>query len=387
MIICTSCKSLFSPERDGRSCPHCSSPLSDAYSDLKALEPVLVPIVLKERTRYGLDGLTGGLEFVVINTEPECQCNAVTELLATTGFEFREAYDEGDIRTAVLGLEGSADIIVRSRLIGGNPFAAVNDFPGAEAFPNTRLETFVFSTPDIERYVSIQKSRGVRFLTDEIVRTDTYSFIQTEPSPYTGNSVGLVQWHGASRTYMHGVAKPLDWRFGKPQLPHLSNIGCLDHAATRVRAEERDAAIVEFMLLTDYHFDFAILVKSLNSITNVARLTRKDFAMVFTSGERPYIDDEVTGPTERFTHRYGPRTHHIAFHTERIEDTVAALLGDGMKFLLELAGSREDGLKQIFSEPSPNTYLVTEYIHRYNGFDGFFTRSNVTELTRATERQ
>jgi hypothetical protein len=37
--------------------------------------------------------------------------------------------------------------------------------------------------------------------------------------------------------------------------------------------------------------------------------------------------------------------------------------------------------------PSPHTLLVNEYIHRYEGFDGFFTRGNVEMLTKATERQ
>ena len=58
-----------------------------------------------------------------------------------------------------------------------------------------------------------------------------------------------------------------------------------------------------------------------------------------------------------------------------------------MRFLIELVGSPEEGLRQTFTEASKNTLLVTEYIHRYGDFDGFFTRSNVTRLTAATERQ
>ena len=58
-----------------------------------------------------------------------------------------------------------------------------------------------------------------------------------------------------------------------------------------------------------------------------------------------------------------------------------------MKFLLDLVGSEKEGLKQIFSEPSSSTLIVNEYIHRYGGFDGFFTRSNVEKLTEATARQ
>ena len=96
---------------------------------------------------------------------------------------------------------------------------------------------------------------------------------------------------------------------------------------------------------------------------------------------------EESGPTEKFIHNFGLRVHHVALHTENIDEVFAGLKRNGMKFLVELVGSPEEGLKQTFSETSPNTFLVTEYIHRYGDFDGFFTKSNVTELTRATERQ
>ncbi|HOC66533.1 MAG TPA: hypothetical protein PKG62_04005 [Methanothrix soehngenii] len=119
----------------------------------------------------------------------------------------------------------------------------------------------------------------------------------------------------------------------------------------------------------------------------MARLSHSDFAMVFTSGIAPYVSREVSGPTEKFISNFGPRVHHIAFQTEEIEATVDALEKDGMKFLLPLVGSPEEGLKQILSQPSENTLLVTEYIHRYGDFDAFFTRSNVTKLTAATDKQ
>jgi len=50
-------------------------------------------------------------------------------------------------------------------------------------------------------------------------------------------------------------------------------------------------------------------------------------------------------------------------------------------------GSEDEGLKQTFSAPSPHTMIINEYIHRYKGFDGFFTKSNVEMLTRATAKQ
>jgi hypothetical protein len=141
------------------------------------------------------------------------------------------------------------------------------------------------------------------------------------------------------------------------------------------------------MQLTNYHFDFAIYVKLFNSITNVARLSSEDFAMVFTSGVVPYKNDEESGPTEKFIHNYGTRVHHMAFHTENIEETFSQLKQNQMEFLIGLVGSENDGLKQTFTKPSPSTLLVNEYIHRYGDFDGFFTKNNVTRLTEATNQQ
>ena len=77
----------------------------------------------------------------------------------------------------------------------------------------------------------------------------------------------------------------------KPLHQHLKNISVLDHTATRVRAQDRIAAILEFIALTNYHYDFAVHVKSLNSITSVARSKKDDFAMVFTSGITSYSND------------------------------------------------------------------------------------------------
>jgi 4-hydroxyphenylpyruvate dioxygenase-like putative hemolysin len=199
--------------------------------------------------------------------------------------------------------------------------------------------------------------------------------------------LGVIQWTGEQGRYETRWSKPLDWNLKKPKHDHLRNIRWLDHAAARVKAQDRNSAIIEFMKLTNYNFDFAIYVKPLNSITSVARLSPKDFAMVFTSGISPYVSDDVSGPTEKFIHNYGTRVHHIAFQTEAIEDTYNSLVRDEMKFLVELVGSPEEGLKQTFTEPSGNTLLVNEYIHRYGDFDGFFSRSNVTLLTEATGKQ
>ena len=254
--------------------------------------------------------------------------------------------------------------------------------------PDTRLETFVFSTPDMQEYVRIQKGRGVAVSHRGTRGIGSYSFIQTVPSLFTGNSLGFIEWKGRYTVIPpQGCDRDCSRPVTKPESGYLKNISVLDHTATRVRAQDRTAAILEFLNLTNYHYDFGVHVKSLNSITSVARREPEDFAMVFTSGITPYTTDEESGPTEKFIRNYGTRVHHMAFRTERIEDTVAQLKNDGMGFLLDLVGSEKEGLKQIFSTPSAYTLIINEYIHRYGGFDGFFTRSNVERLTEATGKQ
>lgn len=340
---------------------------------------------LEQRKKAGLDGLVGSLACVIVNTEAGRQKATVEELINFTGLRFVQAFQNPEYMTCVLKTEGSADFLIRSRSGDDNPFAPFNRSPRSQQLPNTRLETFVFETQDIEKYVSIQRERGVEFLTDGIFHTGNFSFIQTVPSSFTGNSIGFIQWEGKRGDYSTDDDRTLDWEFRK--INQFDTVKELDHAATRVKAEHRDAAIIEFMNLTNYTFALAIYVESLNSITSVARLSKEDFAMVFTSGISPYKDDQSSGPTERFIHNYGRRVHHIAFRTEDIDNTFEELKVAGMEFLIDLVGSPEEGLKQTFSNMSKNTLLVNEYIYRYGDFDGFFTKSNVTLLTDATKKQ
>jgi 4-hydroxyphenylpyruvate dioxygenase-like putative hemolysin len=386
--ICSKCLRVFEEPSHGV-CPDCHQGPPHVY-DFKNSDDYLkgkIPLVLEERKKLGLDGLVGGLECVIINTEPDRQKEAVAELLRWTGLELGQTFQDPQYITCVLRTKGSADFLVRSRTGGDNPFVPFNVFPKSKHLPHTRLETFVFCTEDIEEYFSIQKSRGVNFLTPGIIHAPNFSFIQTIPSNLTGNSLGFIQWREGRGDYLTAGSESLDWRMEKPEKGYLKNIGRLDHTATRLEAVDRDAAIIEFMELTNYHFDFAIYVKIFNSITNVARLSAQDFAMVFTSGISPYISDRESGPTEKYIHNYGPRVHHMAFQTENIDETFAALKREGMEFLIELVGSPDEGLKQTFTVESEHTLLVNEYIHRYGDFDGFFTRSNVTMLTGATDKQ
>lgn len=346
-----------------------------------------LPVVMEARRAAGLEGMAGGLEAVVINTEQERLDPAVRELLNDTGLGVTEHFTDPAHHTYVLGTDGPPHILVRNRRSGTNPFGPFNQAEKARALPNTRLETFIFRVRDIESFVEIQRGRGIRFMGKGIEDSQGYRFIQTYPSKFTGNSLGFIEWGGSQRSFAPYGSTVLPISLKKPDHPWLSLVRGLDHTATRVKAAERNSAILEFLSLTGYHFDFAVFVKSLNSITSVARLSKHDFAMVFTSGIVPYAGNAESGPTEMFINNYGTRVHHMAFCTEEIDSVVGELRSHGMNFLVDLVGSPMEGLKQIFSMPSPHTMIVNEYIHRFKGFDGFFTKSNVEALTRATGKQ
>jgi hypothetical protein len=339
------------------------------------------------RRDAGLEGLVGNLDAVIIATEPDHLVPAVYELLRYTGLSCVEAFFEQDVQSYVLSLPDSASVMVRSRDLAQNPFVEINKARMTGPLPNTRLETFIFDAKNLQDYVAIQKDRGVEFLTPSPIESENYSFIQTVPSRFTGNSLGFIEWYGKDYLYIPQRGTSISPDIAKPAYRHLKNISVLDHTATRVRAQDRSEAILEFVALTNYHYDFAVHVKSLNSITSVARRSPDDFAMVFTSGITRFTNVAESGPTEKFIQNFGTRVHHMAFRTTDIEATVETLKKDGMAFLLDLVGSESEGLRQIFSDPSQNTLIVNEYIQRYGDFDGFFTRNNVERLTQATEKQ
>ncbi len=385
-VVCRKCMAVYESE-DHDFCPNCRD---DGVYNFRNSEKYLrkkIQKVLAQREKHGLAGLVGGLEAVIINTELDRQEAVVDEFLRHTGFTFLTGREDAETTRFILQAPNSADLWIQTRKTARNPFIDFNIHPKSQHLPNTRLETFVFETPDIERYYATQKERGVQFLTEKIQEGEDYSFIQTIPSAYTGNSLGFIQWHGEPHQYTSNLCKTLKPRREKQSSSWLQNITYLDHTATRVRAQDRDAAIIEYMDLTNYDFDFAVYVKVFNSITNVARLSGENFAMVFTSGISPFTGIDQSGPTEKFIHNYGTRVHHMAFQTENIDQTYEALKKEGLEYLIELVGSPEEGLKQTFTVPSKHTLLVNEYIHRYGDFDGFFTRSNVTLLTGATDKQ
>lgn len=337
------------------------------------------------RKKAGTDKLLKGLAGIIIRVQEGTVRDSVKELISTTSLEHTASFSHEGYSQAVLQAEKCPTFIVReSREF--NPFWTLNSHPRTVEKPDSRLETFVFETTDIEELVKIQRARGVSF-SSEITDMGSHLFIRTRPSPSTHNSVGYVQFKG-EKTLIPKDAKKGISIIPKPKRDYLGQITILDHAATRITYLDRIPAILEWMNLTGYDFSESVYAACFNSITNVTRLQGKDFAMVFTSGIRPYTGDpSVPEPTEKFVINYGKRVHHLAWQATDVGKVFHGLEKDGQKFLIELVGGPKEGLMQTFTRPSPNTFLVQEYIHRYGDFDGFFTKHNVTKLTGATDRQ
>ena len=70
-----------------------------------------------------------------------------------------------------------------------------------------------------------------------------------------------------------------------------------------------------------------------------------------------------------------------------IDYIVDAIAAQGKGFLLETIGSRQEGLKQIFSSASEFSSLIIEYVQRFGDFHGFFTKENVAQLTFAAGQE
>jgi len=384
-IVCPICMGVHENAPDTSTCPMCGYEHIynvEKQDNLLRKEALAVKSARKES---GIDGVLKGLAGIIIRVEEGALKETVTEFVATTSLEHVDSFLHGAYSTAILEAKNTPTFLIREGS-APNPFQAMNIAPRTEKRPNTRLETFIFETTDIGHLVSEQKKRGVAFMAD-VLEGRNHSYAQTRPSPNTHNTVAYIQFN-EERSFLPEKAKAGIPLVPKPDLRHVHDIGFLDHTATRITHMDRAPAILELMGLTGYDFSEAIYAKLFNSITNVTRLQGKDFAMVLTSGIKPYTGDpKISEPTEKFVKNYGKRVHHMAWQADPIEQVFEGLQQNGMKFLIDLVGSREEGLKQTFSRPSANTFLVQEYIQRYDGFDGFFTKSNVTRLTEATNWQ
>lgn len=374
--------------------------------------------LLEERDRSGLTEMIGGIEALIIGVEPGNSVDYIAELALMTPYQYLVTLDSAQHLTHVLRIDmNSPDILLREVKNPGysDIFRSLNDlYPVGARRPHSRYLGEILLTTDRHQVVTMQQQREFRFFgMGQLAELDlpvNVSF--SKPSPYTQNVVGYIERPlDGIRVYHHGecvilpAAQAANDR-GK-QMQESMGISDLimpiDHLATRVYSQNREAAILEYLALSSYYYWGSYDIKDQNSSTNVTKNIRlapesNSPAKVFTANNHPYCVnhlDNLPSPTETFVRNFGPRLHHMAVEVkdgqtngrENIDVVVEAITSQGKGFLLDTVGSREEGLKQIFSAASDFSSLIVEYVQRFGEFQGFFTRDNVAQLTFAAGQE
>ena len=375
--------------------------------------------LLEERDRCGLTDMIGRIEALMITVEPGNSIEYIAELALMTPYHYLVTLDSPRHWTHILRIDmNSPDILLREVK---NPdyydiFRSLNDLhPAGSQRPHSRYLGEILRVSDREEVMALQKAREFRFFSREALEMlDLPSNVSiSKPSPYTQNVVGYIERAVDEVRVYHPFGKcsilpRVQATYEKAkELQKSLNIDDLilpiDHLATRVYSQNREAALLEYLALSSYYYWGSYDIHDQNSSTNVCKSVRplaesETPAKVFTANNLPYCVnhlDSLPSPTETFVRNYGARLHHIALSVkdgerdgrENIDFVVDAIASQGKSFLLEVIGSREDGLKQVFSAASPFSALIIEYVQRFGDFQGFFTRDNVARLTEAAGTQ
>lgn len=370
--------------------------------------------LLSERDRLGLTEMIHEIDALMITVDPEHSIDYIAELTLMTPYHYLVTLESESHWTHILRIDlNSPDLLLREVKDPNfrGIFRSLNEiYPVGSKKPNSRYMGEIIRVSNMHEVQKIQESREFRFFSPNDIRKLELpgNLAITKPSPYTHNIVGYLERQPDNlRVYALGMstiradvqeayekAKVLQEKLRIDDL-----ILPVDHLATRVYSQNREVAILEYLSLSSYYFWGAYNIWDQNSSTNVTKSVHgvaesRSPAKVFTANNTPYFVnhlEKLPSPTETFVRNYGPRLHHMALAVkdgerdgiENIEFVVNAIAEQGKGFLLDVIGSKEQGLKQIFSNASEHSSLIIEYVQRYGGFDGFFTKENVAALTEA----
>lgn len=372
--------------------------------------------IYQKRKSQGIEENVQYLHHFLIQVEPNTAQDLIYEKLLQTPFNYERSFESDGYRYHLLRVNSKTpDLLIREPLVESydSSFHLNNLSPKSKQKPHTRYIGEVFSVKDLRKLVeTLHNENKVLFqsILPENIEAGYTHF--TEPSIYTNNSIGYTEDSAEEKKYPTDKA----WNFSDEILAKFKlakdlfktysldeYVGPIDHFATRVYSHDREHAILEYLSLTNYWFWGAYNIGDQNSSTNVCRNLQglpesQSPAKVFTANNTPfYVQhiDNLPCPTENFVRSYGRRLHHIAYgvkdgyigdeskNYKNVDFVVDQLKKAHTKFLDHIIGSCEEGLKQIFSEKSEHSLLITEYIQRCDNFDGFFTKENVAALTQA----
>ena len=370
--------------------------------------------LLEERDRVGLTDMIFEIDAIMLTVDPGHSIAYIGELCLMTPYHYLVTLESESHWTHVLRIDlDFPDLIVREvkdpKIRG--IFRSLNEvYPIGKRKPNSRYMGEILRVSDLHSVVNLQKEREFRFFSQDQVRKMELpgNLAVSKPSPYTHNVVSYMERSPEQlRIYALGLSSirrdVQEVYLAAKELQKSRRIDDLilpiDHLATRVYSQNREVAILEWLSLSSYYYWGSYDIKNQNSSTNVTKNVHFDREVlspvkVFTANNTPYFVnhlEKLPSPTETFVRNYGPRLHHVALAVKdgerenmvNIEYVVSQIREEGQDFLLDVIGSKEEGLKQIFSNASEHSSLIIEYVQRFGKFNGFFTKKNVAELTHA----
>jgi len=374
--------------------------------------------LLEERDRSGLTDNIHEIDAMMITVDPGHSIRYIAELALMPPYHYLVTLESESHWTHILRIDmNSPDFLVREVKDPNTRgiFRSLNEvYPIGQHKPNSRYMGEILRVSDLHDVVQCQQDREFRFFSqDEVRKLELPGNLAIgKPSPYTHNIVAYMERpKDQIRTYALGISSIRDdvqeaYLAAKEKQAELGIdklILPIDHLATRVYSQNREVAILEYLSLSSYYYWGSYDITDQNSSTNVTKSVHhsdemRSPAKVFTANNTPYFVnhlEKLPSPTETFVRNYGPRLHHLAIAVsdetlpqdqhgmDNIDFVVSQIASQGRNFLLDVIGSKEDGLKQIFSSASEHSSLIIEYVQRFGDFQGFFTKDNVAELTRA----
>lgn len=374
--------------------------------------------LLEERDTVGVTDIIQEVDALMLTADPGHAVAYVIELALMTPYQYLATLESKHHWTHILRINTQTpDFLIREvkNKSTRGIFRSLNEvYPIGAKKPNSRYMGEIIRVTDIQSVVDHQSQREFRFFSpNERSKLELPGNLAvSKPSPYTHNIVAYLQREmDQVRVYDLGESKvhaPIadaclaaKQRQQELGIEHL--LQPIDHLATRVYAQNRELALLEWLSWSSYYYWGSYSINAQNSSTNVTKsvhhkTTSRSPAKVFTANNTPYFVthlDKMPSPTETFVRNYGPRLHHIAFSIadgqtlglENIDYVVEQLKSEGIRFLLDVVGSRAEGLRQVFSCASPHSSLIVEYVQRFNNFQGFFAKNNVGELTFAAGQE
>jgi hypothetical protein len=375
--------------------------------------------IYARRKSSGLEELLGRIRALVVSVETGDALPYLQELYLMSPYRFHSAYQNETHKIYIL--ESNHEMprfVVLEPLLAGfvDDLTRLNMlYPLSRNKPNARYVGEIFTTRDLPETQKTLESHNIRFHYPHETENSFFSnphFMFTFPSSITGNRVGYMPEDTFSVDELEigmriqldaAIVEALERAAARAHVddPDQLILG-VDHMATRILAGEREDAILEFLTLSNYYFWGAYNIADQNSSTNVTRNPHVDDdklspAKVFTANNTPsFVNsfENLPMPTEDFVRNFGRRMHHVAYEVQdgdhgsgekNIDFTVNRLKNYAVPFLAHVVGECTDSpnLKQIFSKHSEYSILITEYVERCYGFDGFFTKDNVAALTQA----